>query len=515
MRIKHNPSIYTSKSIIMISYRRFVYVILPALALLFTGCAGLYFREAGKPPDRPPQFELVDWPYQEYWTGIVFNGAKIGFSNLVISPSPSNPDCFDIRSEAALRIRFLNFDKKINLHSFDQVAKDLSLKCFEYDYDLDGNRLKLKGCLENDHLEVDIVTQGGKRRQSLPVQGKLFTTGIINLYPLLHGLEIGRSYVYMVYDGETQTVSPVEQKVLSYEKSDLFAGQAFKIKTRLHGQEVNTWMDEKGRPLLEISMGGVIIAELESKSTAMKYLAQAALNKAEIMLDFSLIKSDIQIQNPSRIRHMEVALSGIDDNLNIPSDERQQCKRRKNQVICRIEPQTPLKSGSTGTAHPAALRPYLMSSYIIPSHDQKIRQTAAEIAGQADETDRKVLLLLEWIRKNIEQEPVDVFSALDVLNGKKAECQGHAFLYTAFARALKIPTRVANGIVYSPQYQGFLYHTWAESLVNGRWIAVDPTFQQVPADATHIKFIEGENISDLIPLVNLIGKIKLRIIDVD
>jgi hypothetical protein len=37
----------------------------------------------------------------------------------------------------------------------------------------------------------------------------------------------------------------------------------------------------------------------------------------------------------------------------------------------------------------------------------------------------------------------------------------------------------------------------------------------VPADATHIKLVEGENISDLIPLVDLIGQIKLRVIKMD
>jgi transglutaminase-like putative cysteine protease len=120
--------------------------------------------------------------------------------------------------------------------------------------------------------------------------------------------------------------------------------------------------------------------------------------------------------------------------------------------------------------------------------------------------------LIRWIKDNIRREAVDVFSALDVLEHREAECQGHSYLYAAFARALKIPTRIVNGIVYSKQHQGFLYHTWAESYQDHRWIAVDPTFHQLPADATHIKFVEGERISDLLPLVDLIGKIKVRIV---
>jgi transglutaminase-like putative cysteine protease len=144
-----------------------------------------------------------------------------------------------------------------------------------------------------------------------------------------------------------------------------------------------------------------------------------------------------------------------------------------------------------------------------------IKQTADRIVKEASGTLNRIQLLVDWIQENIEQEPVDVFTALDVFEDRKAECQGHSYLYTAFARALGIPTRVINGIVYSREHQGFLYHTWAESLVGGYWIAVDPTLRQIPADATHIKLIEGELISELLPLVDLVGHMGVRIIAVD
>jgi hypothetical protein len=244
----------------------------------------------------------------------------------------------------------------------------------------------------------------------------------------------------------------------------------------------------------------------------MQYLAQAALNKAETLLDFSLIKSDVPIQDPQQLTFMEAALAGIDHNLKMPVDERQQCQRQDHEVVCRIQSQLADRRETDHFRFHVDTEQYLQHSYIIPCHDQRIRQTAREIVTKADGTHQQILFLIDWMRANIRQEPEDVFSALDVLDGKKAECQGHTFLYTALARALGIPTRVVNGIVYSVEFQGFLYHTWAESLVDSHWIAIDPTFRQVPADATHIKLIEGEKVSDLLPLVDLIGKLKLRII---
>jgi hypothetical protein len=71
---------------------------------------------------------------------------------------------------------------------------------------------------------------------------------------------------------------------------------------------------------------------------------------------------------------------------------------------------------------------------------------------------------------------------------------------------------VVNGIVYSADFDGFLYHSWNESLLDGQWTAVDPTFGQLPADATHLRLVEGEALSDLLPLVELIGRIRVSVL---
>jgi hypothetical protein len=70
-----------------------------------------------------------------------------------------------------------------------------------------------------------------------------------------------------------------------------------------------------------------------------------------------------------------------------------------------------------------------------------------------------------------------------------------------------------NGLVYSEELQGFAYHTWAESLVGGRWRAVDPTFSQAQADATHIALVEGEQPADLLPLSEWVGRTAIRVLD--
>jgi hypothetical protein len=37
---------------------------------------------------------------------------------------------------------------------------------------------------------------------------------------------------------------------------------------------------------------------------------------------------------------------------------------------------------------------------------------------------------------------------------------------------------------------GFYYHAWAELWLGG-WVSADSVFAQLPADATHVKLVEG------------------------
>ncbi len=489
-----------------INIKRLGHWLFIVVLLLQSGCGWMYFRSAGAPPIEPVHYTLAEWPHVEYWTGIVFNGAKIGFTHFALTPAENAENEFDIRSEAVLHFRFLMFDKKVRLKSFDRVADDLTLRHFAYDYDMDGNKLKLAGKLTNGVLEVEITTRGETSVQMLPIEGNLYPTSGIGLYPVLHGLEIGRHFIYQVYDGETQSINRVRQKILAFEESDLFTGKAFKMETQLLGQRVTTWIDLQGMPQLEISQNGVLISGLESEIMAKKYLTEATINKEDAFLEYSLIKTDVSVSEPEKVTELEVALTGVDEKLNLPSDGLQQCERQGKEVICRIGV---FQLEDTHESHS-----YLLSSQTIPSRNAMIQQKAADIIAGVTEPIERVRLLMGWIEANIEQELVDVFTALDVLVRKKAECQGHSYLYTAFARSLKIPTRVVNGIVYSKHYDGFLYHTWAESLIDGRWVAVDPTLGQIPADATHIKLVEGESPLDLMPLADLVGRLQVEIIKI-
>ncbi len=481
-------------------------------AVLLEGCAGRYFQDVAELPETPPRYAMDRLPVSEYWTGVVFNGGKIGFTHFVIKPSKQVKGHFEIESQAFMHFRFLMVDKRVSLISWDLVDRDLNLKRFSYDYDIDGSRLKLSGSFDGGTLTIARSSGGASTEEKADVQGGLYPGSAIYLYPLLHGLEIGRRYEYRIYDSEVQGISEVSQEVLAYQKSELFSGNAFKLRTRYQGQEINTWLDDKGLPVLEMALGGVLISGIENEEQAKRYLVESSLSKNENLLEFSLIKVTSPIDDPSSIRYMQIFLDGVPEGASIPDGACQQCRPEGKRISCRIRSAAP----GTGPSLKAADRApeiYLKPSYSVPSSSTEIRKTAKEIAAGSASQDGQIRAVLNWMEKNIAKEPVDVFTALDVLSKRKAECQGHAYLYAALARSLGIPTRIANGLVYSKEFKGFLYHAWAESFVKGEWITVDPTLNQMPADATHIKLVEGETLASLVPMVNLMGKIGIEIVE--
>ena len=478
------------------------------LLMVLSGCGGRYFHDVDRQAETQPFSDLGSLPVKEYWTGVIFNGSKIGFTHFRIYPSPTDKDLFEIHSRAYIHFRFLMMEKMISMQSHDLVDKDLKLVRFTCEHDLDGSRLRQSGILHDGILDIVRTSGSESSSEKVRLQGDIYPGSVVYLLPYMKGLKTGKKFSYQIYDTEFREVADVAQEVLAYQTSDLFSGEAFKVETVYKGQKITSWLDHQGLPLLEMALGNVLISGLETESEAKHYLVEAGLNKDETLLTFSLVKSDRPINDPAKATHLELVIMDVPENASIPSDERQACERLGSDVVCRIEAGGSIRQGQ-GTG--SFLEPYLKPSYAVPSGNSEIRALAARITEKDSGANAQIRSLLHWMKENIEKDPTDAFTAGEVLARKKGECQGHSYLYTAFARSLGIPTRVANGIVYSEQHKGFLYHAWAESFVEGRWISVDPTFDQMPSDATHIKFIEGETPASLMPIVSFMGRIRIAV----
>ena len=76
--------------------------------------------------------------------------------------------------------------------------------------------------------------------------------------------------------------------------------------------------------------------------------------------------------------------------------------------------------------------------------------------------------MLAKVKKNIEKR--DLPDALTTLAERQGDCNAGV-------------TR---------QRDAFYYHAWNEVCLGNRWVSIDTTTNQFPADLTHLRFIVGE-----------------------
>lgn len=152
----------------------------------------------------------------------------------------------------------------------------------------------------------------------------------------------------------------------------------------------------------------------------------------------------------------------------------------------------------------------LESTALIQADDPRILRAAREIARGETDPLAVARALNDWVHDALEKDiTLSVPSALQVLEAREGDCNEHTVLYVALARALGLPARTAAGLVHVDGR--FYYHAWPEVWLDGRWVAVDPTLDQFPADASHLRFLVG-GLARQVELVRLIGRLDLEVV---
>lgn len=147
---------------------------------------------------------------------------------------------------------------------------------------------------------------------------------------------------------------------------------------------------------------------------------------------------------------------------------------------------------------------------LLQSDNWAIVTLARRIAGSERDPAVVAERLNSWVHDSLAKKiTIGIPSALQVLRSRSGDCNEHTQLYLALARAAGIPARGAAGLAYVNGK--FFYHAWPEVWL-GRWVAVDPTFGEFPADAAHLRFVTG-GLTRQAELLRLIGTLSIDVLD--
>jgi len=449
-------------------------------------------------------------PLGERWFGIYFNGERTGF---VRTDTREVADGYLIESDSSVKMAGMGFSREASVRESYIVNRDLSLRSLDVSQTIDGSPMRLTGEVSNATIRVTIESGGRKKMKILARKGPVFPPAVLNLLPLFRGTPAGKKLRVSMLDVEAVAVKNVNFSVVG---SETFQGApALHLRNDLYPFVDNDiWVDAHGNTLKESVRDGWIETRAEEEKDARSYLADTALSKKDMILDFSLVPLDRPIDKPAALRRMELELSGFPENIPLVSSPVQKAERTGGSKLMVIVDTTllPEKTGRDQGQEPD-MQKFLEATGRILATDPEIIRRRQEILGNTAHGRAAVEKLVRWVAGYVEDTITDSQTPLETLEKKTGNCQSHTRLYVSLARSAGIPTRFVSGIVYA-EGKGFLYHSWAESYV-GFWLPVDPTFGEVPANATHIKFSEGDSPDDMAPLAGIIGRIKAHIIKLD
>lgn len=147
---------------------------------------------------------------------------------------------------------------------------------------------------------------------------------------------------------------------------------------------------------------------------------------------------------------------------------------------------------------------------LIQSTDPEIESLAENLTLGKKTDFEKIASLTKWVNENIQYDLAysDVnLSATTVLHIRKGVCDEFSTLLLSMARSLGYQASYAVGYAYGKGYTfsegDFAAHGWTEIYTPSGTIISDPTWGEIPVDASHIRFA---SLADSIyPEVNVSG----------
>lgn len=429
-----------------------------------------------------------------YFSGMYLGGEKIGY--IMIDKKPIE-NGYILKEVMFMRLGMMGTERSMETSSVYELDKEYRLKNFSFKLKSETQEISSMGEVEDQKLIYTVKTRGRERSKTIKLDREVYVSQAIPFLISSRREDLSLS----VFDPTVFAVNQAEATIIE----DM--GDSVMFKTELLGTQSTTWVGKKGEILRSEEPMGILIVK-EDKKKALEF----GETSPEILTMFA-IPAGMEIKNPRQVTYLKTIVKGrfreterqklYGDTLTVESigpDKEVKTIPARGFGCNRAKPQ----------AVPEELTEYLEDTPLIQVNDRKIRSKSNQIVkGAKDEWDR-VKKLVSWIDKNVKDFPsATIPSAVDVLETLEGDCNEHAVLFCALSRAAGIPADICVGLVLMDGY--FYYHAWNKIWV-GRWIEVDPTFNQSIADATHITLEEG-GLKDWAKIMDLVGNIEIRVVE--
>ena len=453
--------------------------------------------------------DLARYGSTAQWRGVYYRGEKIGFT---VSQLQAVDDGFELQEDGRLQFSLLGAVTPAILRTTARVDRSFSLQSFDFSLDPGTGPMAIKGRLDGLRLTLEMSSGSGTRTEIRDLKEPPALMLSVGRRLASEGLTAGTKRQWAVFDPATLTNAPV---TLAIGDREVVQGggrrpiPAFRVQMTFAGLTSTAWVTDTGEIVREESpMGLITVLETQEQATT---LGVSDRMRAD-MLEASAIVPEMTrhaIVEPRDVSRLRLRLTGADLSM---LDLDGEWQRFDGGEIELIDPRT-LTAGPA----PADLDSYLRPEPFIESDAPEIRAAAELMVQGMTGTRARAERLTREINSYVEKRPtVSLPSALEVLRTRVGDCNEHTVLFIAMARSLGIPARINVGVAFVRG--AFYYHAWPEVWIDdgkgrGLWLPVDPTFNQFPADATHLRLARG-GLDKQTAIMPLIGQANITVTDV-
>jgi transglutaminase-like putative cysteine protease len=452
--------------------------------------------------------DLARYGTAAVWRGVYYRGEKIGFT---VSQTLPRDDGFELDEDGRLQMSLLGATTAATIHTTAIVDASFALRSFDFSLDPGTGPVAVRGQINGRRLTLDVATASGSRTEVRELDEPPALSLNLSRWLANGGLVAGARHNWTLFDPATLHNAPV---VIAVGKREFVRSAdtpipAFRVEMEFSGLRTTAWVTDTGEVVREESPMGLITVR-ESADRARNTAVPGTLRTD--LLDAAAVVPIMKqrIDEPRDVRRLRMRLEGAD----LSSADLQGAGQTVDGNIVELRDSRELDAES---ADPAAAR------YLAP--EPLIESDAPEIIAEAEVAVRGVVgvraraeRLTRYVNNLLDKKPtVSIPSAREVLRTKVGDCNEHTALYVAMARALGIPARIAVGLVF--MHGAFYYHAWPEVYVaegsgRGLWLPVDPTLNQFPADATHVRLARG-GLEKQVAILPLVGRLKMTVLDLE
>jgi transglutaminase-like putative cysteine protease len=471
--------------------------------------------------------DLAKYGPTAVWHGVYYRGEKIGFT---VSQTTRTDEGFELQQDGRLQMLLLGQDAAASIRTSARVDTNFMLRDFDFALDPGTGPISVKGTLAPPstprgmyRLTLAITSAGHTRTETRDLAEAPVMS--LNLSRMLASkrLVAGAEYHWNVLDPATlqnaaMTIRVGDRAIVRASDTSV---PAFKVETEFSGLRTTSWVTDTGEVVREESpLGLMTIRETAERARGMSITdrVQGDLLRASAIVPAMRTRID----EPRDVRRLRVKLDGAPLPQGDLDGAGQSASGSEIEIV-----DAQLRHADTRGADAA----YLAAEPLLESDAPEIRAEAERAIRDADNDRLRAERLTRYVNGLLDKKPtVSLPSAREVLRTKVGDCNEHTALFVAMARSIGIPSRIAVGLVF--MHGAFYYHAWPEVYLTerggkglsraqsreaesrGLWIPVDPTLNQFPADATHIRLARG-GLEKQAAILPLIGRLKMTVVDVE